>query len=266
MKIRFLVGLFAVAFLAGSLSACGGGGGGGGGDSGGNDALHGPFTGTAEGFYVGGLVDGTNREAEIVVLENDEFWAFYGRGRTGPLVVEGFFQGSGNSDHRSNFTAADVRDFGTVPPKPGSFAAGYTGTAFVGGFDPGGTPTFLTGVNGTTEPEFPYNTPAVLADITGAWSLTGRDGTASLVTIAATGAIQASGSGCNLTGTIAPRASGKNVFDVSLTLGGAPCSSPGTTLRGVAVSHLVPGTNTRELLVAGVDANRTSGAAFFGAR
>jgi hypothetical protein len=266
MKIRSLAGLVAATFLSALLGACGGGGSSDSAAASGNDATRGPFTGSAEGFYIGGLVDGTNRVARILVLENDELWALYGTDRNGPFLVQGFYQASGTSDHHGGYNVPGIRDFGAVPPVSGSLFAAVSGTSFGGAFDPGAGPLALVGVNGGTDANFPYDTPAVLADIVGAWSLTSRDGTAASVVIGATGAITASSSGCALTGTIAPRASGKNVFDVNVTMGAAPCSSPGTALRGIGLTHVIAGTNTRELIVAGVDANRTAGAVFFGTR
>jgi hypothetical protein len=111
-----------------------------------------------------------------------------------------------------------------------------------------------------------YNTPANLAQITGAWTLSALDGTSADVTIAPGGSFTGANAGCSISGTIEPRASGKNVFDVSVTSGGAPCAAPGTTSTGIAVTYLLPGSTARQLVVAGVNAARTAGNAFFGVR
>jgi hypothetical protein len=56
------------------------------------------------------------------------------------------------------------------------------------------------------------------------------------------------------------------VFNVSVTSGPAPCLEPGTLATGVAVTYLLPNGTSRELVVAGVNASRTAGNAFFGVR
>ena len=261
MKFRSLVALVGVALLATVLGGCGGGG-----NSSAADPLDGTTTARAEGFYRGGQNGSASRNFQLLVLENDEFWSLYGDDTASQFLVRGFIQGAGTSSNGS--LTGDARDFGAAPPVSGPLVASYRPHGrMLGTVSSAEGVVFFqgTGVDATNS-TYDYDTPASLGDITGRWSLNGLDGTVTDATIGASGAIQASTSGCTLTGAIAPRPSGKNVFDVSVTMGVAPCSSPGTTFRGIALSYLLQGTNTRQLLVAGVDANRTSGAAFFGSR
>ena len=59
-----------------------------------------------------------------------------------------------------------------------------------------------------------------------------------------TGAFTASSSlGCNFAGTVLPRPSGKNVFNVSLTFGPAPCALPGQAAAGIAVAIIAVSVN-----------------------
>jgi hypothetical protein len=83
--------------------------------------------------------------------------------------------------------------------------------------------------------------------------------------IASTGAFTTSSSGCLSTGTLTPRASGKNVFDLSVTFGAAPCVLANQTASGIAVSYLLSN-GTRQLILAGTNSSNTVGTAVFGTR
>jgi hypothetical protein len=110
-----------------------------------------------------------------------------------------------------------------------------------------------------------YNTPASVATIAGGWTLTSIDGSPVTLDVASNGAFTASSGGCSYTGTVAPRASGKNVFSVSMTFGAAPCALAGQTATGMAVAYPLSNGQT-QLVVAAVDASRSYGAAAFGTR
>ena len=113
---------------------------------------------------------------------------------------------------------------------------------------------------------YDYNAAANLALITGAWTMTALDASVINLTIAGNGAIVGSTGGCSFTGTLTPRASGKNVFNTSVTFGAAPCVLAGQTATGIGLTYLLAGGATRQLLIAGVDATRTTGTALFGTR
>ncbi len=115
-----------------------------------------------------------------------------------------------------------------------------------------------------TSTAYTYNAPAVLSQITGTWSLMGLDGTPVIVDIASTGSFTGTNAGCSTSGTITPRPSGKNLSDVTLTSGAAPCVAPGSVSTGIAVTYLIPSSGSRELVVAGVNSDRSAGNALFG--
>jgi hypothetical protein len=248
-----LLGL-AIATTALGLAACGG------------DSA--PAT-RAEGVYSGTQSGSASNAFLLLALENDEYWALYGTSTASSFFVAGFLQGQGVSDNGS-FTSSNLKDFGTVPPTSGSVSASYVVNTRVSGAitEPGGSVSFSgTPIPG---PSYDYNVPAKLSDLAGAWSLTVLDGSAATMTIAASGAFTGSMGGCTFTGTLAPRPSGKNVFNLSLTFGAAPCPLPNETGTGVALSYLlnggVNGIATRQLMLVGVNAARTSGTAAFGSR
>jgi hypothetical protein len=95
----------------------------------------------------------------------------------------------------------------------GSFNAAYTS-----GYDQAPTP--LTSIAGT------YS--GWLASVSGSYS------PSSVVTITSTGQISSPGAICSATGSITPRASGKNIYNVTVGFTGASCSATSTTLAGVA--------------------------------
>ena len=124
--------------------------------------------------------------------------------------------------------------------------------------------TFTGGaISGST---YNYNTAAAVAQISGAWSLQSLTGDTVALNIQGSGAFTATSSlGCNFSGAVAPRPSGKNVFTVSLTFGGSPCALPGTSASGVAVAYPLTAGGT-QLIVAVRDGARTYGTAAFGTR
>lgn len=248
-------GRLAVAAATISLTACGGGG-----DSGLAVATTQP-----QGVYSGTLIGSPSSAFQLLVLEDDSYWALYGKSTPSAFLAAGFIQGQGASTS-TLFTSSNAKDFGVSPPTTGSISASYvlntsisgTITSAAGNVTLSGTPIVSTTYN--------YNAAADLTAVTGAWSLTALDSSTVNLTIAGNGNIVGSTGGCSFTGKIEPRASGKNVFDTSVTFGAAPCVVPGQTATGVALTSLLAGGVTRQLLLAGVDGGRTTGTALFGTR
>lgn len=245
---------FAVAAWAALLTACGGGG---------DDA---PPAAPAQGAYAGSITAGAAKAFELVVLEDGSYWALYGTTVANTLYVSGFVQGSGTSSNGS-FSSTDTRDFGYAPAVAGSITATYVaGTSIAGTITAtgGGSATF----SGTTAAIAPYdyNAAAKLSDITGAWNLTMLTGETANVSITAAGALAGvSSGGCQFSGTVAPRPSGKNVFNVSLSFGTSPCLLAGQVASGIGVySPTTAGSN--QLIVGVVDSTRSYGTAAFGQR
>jgi hypothetical protein len=210
-----------------------------------------------EGLYMGTSLDFfdlTGSPSTVLALEGGEVWAllggyqivFFGQGtfaytRTEPSpstpTVDIFSQSKALGALRSNL-------LGEV-----SLTAGQGETPY------GNAMSVLTparsqsesagGREATIERGFNYNKPASLQEVAGTWGT--RNGPTSFVdsidpqnralTVAASGAISAppQTSGCSLSGTLTPRASGKNVFTLRLTLAG--CASSGD-YAGVAFSYM----------------------------
>lgn len=246
-----------------ALSACGGGGD----DEGGSP----PQAGTAEGAYAGSLTGVPSNYFESVVLENGEFYSVYYTVIGGGAIMDGFIHGSGTSSNGA-FTSVDPRDYaviGTVTPVTvdGTYRAGASVQGRMTYAQAGLGPATYSGTAAAIAP-YDYQAPAQLASVVGVWELTTPDGESITATVQANGAMTSVSNGCVSTGTVSPRASGKNVFDVSLTAGQAPCLVPGAAMRGIGLSSsiTVAGTTQQKLLVALVAADRSFGQLSFGFR
>lgn len=254
--------ILAIALSALTLAACGGGGGGS------TPAAAPPPATSAEGVY-GGTLSGTSNSAfQMLVLENGDFWTLYGSSTASAFGVTGFVQGSATTNAiNSTITAANAKDFGFSPAIAGTVSATYSATAKTinGTFtSTAGNATFNGGpIAGSL---YNYSTPASLATVAGVWSTTALTGESISLNIAANGSFTAGGtSGCSFSGTVTPRSSGKNVFNVALTFGAAPCALSGQAASGIALTY--PLTNGKtQLLISVIDGTRTYGAAAFGTR
>lgn len=71
--------------------------------------------------------------------------------------------------------------------------------------------------------------------------------------------------GCKISGSVAPRASGKNVYDVTVNFGAAPCGVPNGSATGNAIITNLP-SGARQLSVAVSSADFTNAGVFFGQR
>lgn len=264
MKLKpngYFFSLFVVSGLL--LSGCGGGDGGGSATPAVKPVV---ITASAEGVYAGSLTGSRSTAFQMLVLENDEFYALYGTSTASVFAVAGFIQGQGVSSN-GKFTSASAKDFGSSPASAGTVNATYdpslktavgTFTASAGTVSFSGAPIAGSLYN--------YSTPASLATVTGFWTATGLSGEGVAFNVESNGTFNAVSSlGCRFSGTVLPRPSGKNVFNVALTFGAAPCALPGQAASGIALAYPVSGGKT-QLLVSVTDSTRTNGTAVFGTR
>ena len=246
------------------IAACGGGGGGGGVNTGPvSTPPPAPVVGAAQGIYIGTTNDG--REVDTIVLDNDQFYTMYGNTVGSAFQVSGFVQGDGKSNNGS-FTSANAVDSTALNTRVAATVnATYTPGLNLNGslVESAGTVTFNSAP--ISSAVINYNSPASLASIAGKWNLTSLRGFATALNIGATGVLTGTSSGCIINGSITPRAAGKNVFDVSIDFGPAPCLIPNQNIKGIAVEYLLT-SGQRQLIVAGIDSTRFNTAAFFGVR
>lgn len=258
MTLKNISLAFALAAAA-LLSACGGGG---------SAAATSPVVvaaTSAQGVYEGTTSSGF--AINTLVLEDDQYWTIYGTQSGATLSLNGLVQGTGKSNNGS-FSSTDLKDFFLT----GEVNSGSLSATYVPGVSFSGTSSTSTGTQAlsfTTKAMsstlYNYNTAPVLADITGAWTMNELSGALVNLNIAANGAFTGTSSGCSFSGTVTPRASGKNVFNVAINFGAAPCRLPNQAASGVAVDYLLS-TGKRQLLLAGVNGPRTAGTVVFGSR
>jgi hypothetical protein len=261
-SLRLSVALFTCTTL---LAACGGGGG--------STSTPTPTPATpipasvskVEGFYTGTVSSGT--QFQLLALENDQVYALIGNTDSqGTFRVVSLVEGAGTSAN-GGFSVANAKEYAASGQVfTGNISGSFAPKASISGtvVSSSGTASF-TG----TEPSissYSYDVATPISTIAGDWSGATLSNEAVNFSIAATGAISGrSASGCTFTGSAAPRATGKNVLDASVTFGGAPCGQPGITATGIAISNLVP-SGKRQLIFAVNNAGRTLGTVVFAQR
>ena len=237
------------------LLACGGGGGGG-------DSVP-AVTARLEGLYEGALTGSTTNSAlSTVILEDGQYWGLYGSKVGGTFLVTGFVQGQGTSSN-GTFSSTNLRDFGVNPAGVGSIVGTYSpGQTFNGTIVSGiATVTFT----GAPVSNFNYNTAANVSAISGNWNASTLTGGGAALGISANGSFAVNIGGCISTGTLTPRLSGKNIFDVTATIGTAGCANPGGRVVGIALTYLLT-TGQRQFQLTAVDAARTQSVVLFALR
>lgn len=254
--MRKVIEAAAFVALVGMLGGCGGGG---------DDGDDIP-TATAEGVYGGELTGSSSGSFQMLILENGEVWAMYGTQISNAFLVAGFIQGTGSSTN-GTFSAGDIRDFGSVPALVGSASATYNAVAktIAGTISASGSTVGFSGgpIAGSL---YNYDTPAAVSTITGPWTLTSITGESISLSVAGSGEFTATSQfGCAFSGSIVPRASGKNVFNVQISFGPPPCALANQAASGIAVAYPLP-SGKAQLIVAGTNVARTLGTAAFGTR
>lgn len=213
----------------------------------------------AQGVYGGAIDNGASRAFQLVVLDDGLFWVMYGNQVNGAFQISGFMQGAGTFSN-GTFSASSVRDYAIYPAVAGSASGTYNAAAkTIAGsvLLLGRAVTFSGGpIAGSL---YNYSTPAVLSSVSGSWTVRLSTNESATLIVSNTGAVTIQSSrGCRSTGTIAPRPSGKNVFDVAITFGPPPCVLPGTPVTGVAAVYPL-GNGQVQLLAAARDGAQTAG-------
>jgi hypothetical protein len=249
------------------LTACGGGGGDGGSD--GTPSGNSPQApaSSAEGVYAGTLSGSAYAsDFQALVLENDEIWSIYGDDLGSVFYVYGFVQGNGVSSN-GMFNASSVRDFGFSPALSGRLTASYSvsNKTISGSVNYGVDGLVSFGGGPIAGSLYHYDTPASLSTIAGSWSATSSYGTSVSINVTAAGALTLQDFTCTGTGTVTPRSSGKNVFNLKVTFGSNGCALPGVTATGIAIAYPLS-TGQTQIIAAVTNSARTEGVAVFGIR
>lgn len=243
----FITSAVACAFVAG----CGGGG---------DSATPPVAASSAEGLYVGTTT--TGRTVTGLVLDDGTYYMLYSPVGA-PTAIAGVVQGTGTST-AGTFSSSNARDFNLegLGVLSATVSASYVAKQSLNGtvsYSPSSTTSF----SGT----YSANYEAVPSLTTLAGTFAGQVASSAgvenaSVTISSAGAISGSGaSGCAVSGSATPRARG-NVFNISLTFGGAPCLFANETLAGIAYFDSA----AKRLYAAAPNAGRTDGVLFLGVK
>ena len=204
---------------------------------------------TAEGFWDGTASNGAT--VELAVLENGQTYGVY---MSGGYIVGGVY---GNTTSSSNSVSGSMQDFNltTHLVQSGAFTGSFVAKSSLNmQFSAGGT---LTTSYDPSYDQAPPSLSTIAGTYTGNAAIWNSATQTISVAISSSGTItQLTSNGCGTSGTIKPRASGKNIFDVTLNFQGSNCAlGNGATVQGVAVYF--PASNG--LMVMSVNATKTNG-------
>ncbi len=215
--------------------------------------------GEAQGVY-GGTFDWGGVNFYAAVLPNDMYYEIYGRINEDGSFKEvwGFMTGQGASKsgkYTATLTNFDIDDrFAMSMDLTYVKATSITGTYRF---------SYTSATHGLTGEVIPasmldFNLPANLSSITGAWTgkgfydlLTGEVVGPATYNIGSDGKLTSNDDPC-FVGTITPHAS-NNIFDVTVSLGGAPCSAANTTLNGIVMVMLLSNGSSQLILLANAE-------------
>lgn len=242
--MKLIKTIAAVGALA-LMTACGGGGGGGGSAVANADP---------QGFWTGLSPAGYNVSA--VVLDTGETWGIYSSGSTVYGALYGTATTSGNT---ASITGTDF-NFLTNSSSQGTLTGPIVAKSTMS----------LTGTSGTVPLTYgtSYDTAATSAGVTGTWSYVGRSGGYTLIpaniTINSSGVFTLSQTNCATSGSIVPRAGGKNVYNITLTSVGSGCAAGQSTLTGV--TYLDTTVTPNKFLALALTSNKADGLIVIGTK
>jgi len=219
---------------------------------------------SGEGLWTGTLNSGYVVNA--LILENGEYYTTIGQTSGNNFLVSAFDYGNyitvgnvGQSYFREFYTNGSSNlgsGIGQV-----NTGVSLNGTVALQGYNP----ISLNLIPFTTS-SYNYNQPANINDITGSWSgyFLASSNVLTTFNINSNGTFTGSASTCTFTGTIAPRPSGKNVFNATV-INGSACINPGLVQTGIAISYIT-NTGKRQLVASGLDATKSIGNMFLAQR
>lgn len=240
------------------LAACGGGGGAADQPSGSGGSTEIKGSQSAEGYWSGTSSTGTS--IHMAILENGESWGIYTS--TQGTFVSGALQGQTQTDGAEMTGSGRTYSFATEGFSTGSLKAQVKTKSTL-------VTNSLVGFSATLIYNAGYDARATLADLTGRYLIFGRSDRdiiiPSHVDINTQGVFSNLENGCTRLGQLTPRASGKNIFDMTVTFSGA-CTSfaSGTRLQGIA--FLDKSVTPHRLRSLSLNAEKTDGMVIIGTK
>jgi hypothetical protein len=244
-----------LGFVAVLFSGCGGGG---------DASTPAPTSASPEGVYSGNLTGARSPNFSLLVLENNEIWALSGESSANLFFVRGLLRGQG-SVSGNNLSVAGAREYSETPAATYSIAATFQQGVSINGSISNNLGTIGFSGNLIDSAFYNYNLPANLSQIAGLWNATSLTGRPVSINIAGSGGFTASSDGCSFSGTLTPRSSNKNVFNMSLRFGPAPCALPNQDATGIGLTYPTS-SGRRQLIIAGTDLSRNNGTVLFASK
>ena len=211
-----------------------------------------------------GLWQGSTSSARTItafVLDNGVYWILYSSLNPGAGIA-GLIEGSATSVN-GNFSSSDARDVNLEGQGIGTatVSASYVAKQSFNGsiFYPSSNQT----VSFTTSYNIDYEQAPSLATLAGNYAgvaSSAGSSDAAVVRIDSNGNLNGIGtSGCQFAGTVAPHAHG-NLYDLSITFKGGPCSNGSSTLTGIGYYDA----NARRLYNVALNSDRSAGFLYVG--
>jgi len=206
--------LLAVLLAAVVLVACGGGG---------SSAV---ATNTEpQGYYPqgywSGLDNSTGYTVNTAILNNAEVWGIY----TANSKIYGALYGTSSVNGNAITVTGTSFDFLSNKSSQGTTTGPVTAKSTM----------TLSGV--VFKYQNSYDAAATLSAIAGTWSINGRSGsyalTPAVITINTAGNFTLAQSTCTTSGSVVPRAGGKNIYSITLTATGTTCATGQSALSGI---------------------------------
>jgi hypothetical protein len=226
------------------LTACGGGGGG-------SNATP-VVNADPQGFWQG--TESNGRAVAALVLETGQYFAVYSTNGSVDGMVEGTLTVSGNS-----ISDNSAIDFVVGAPAVSATVAGTVMTKQLISAKVS-EPNQSVSFNGTYNSA--YDSPPSSTAGVGTWTGSAAGGSAATtITVAADNSFTGTTGLCTFSGSVTPRATGKNVFDGNVTFNNTSCQlGAGTAIGFEAVIA------NSQMVAAGVNSSRSAGFVFLGTR
>ena len=225
------------------------------------EALHRWFPALQQKVCINGTTN-TNRTITGLVLDDGTYYVLYSDVGN-PVIIAGVVQGTGTSSNGS-FSSTDAKDFNleSLSVQSATVMASYVRKQSLNGTVNSASQS-IPPVTFTSTYNNAYEIIPTLSSIAGTYvgvSASSGGGRTSTLTVSSSGVVSGSVlGGCTFNGSVAPRAKG-NVYNASVTFGGAPCILANQTVNGIAYLDLP----NKRLYAAALLADRSNGAIFVG--
>ena len=185
------------------------------------------------GFYTGKLGT-TNGRASLLIMNDGSYWMWAGTEDVGTTNYSALIQSDIGKSTATSYTSTSGVNIAKTPFQNNLSLLGtyVSNTSFVGTLTENALAYPLT-LTPTSLKTYQFSDSPTLEKITGTYA-----SAVETITISPAGILSGSiTNGCQFGGTVTPKTTGENVYAVSLTYGGSPCSTvqQGTTLNGVFV-------------------------------